>query len=129
MLIRPYKHSDYATIASWWEAFGEIGPQEGMMIEDGTFVLEIDEKLALSLTVFKTQSTIGYLEGYISDPELDKVARRKNGEELWNHCFNWARWQGIKVLICYNKPIFVERYEALGMTKSIGNLTSMFKTL
>ena len=127
-MIRPYKNSDYEMICSWWAMRYEYPPLQGMMIEDGTFIYEIKGKPAMSLTVYKTQSNIGYLEGYISNPEIE--TKKEYGQELWDHCFQWAKENGVKHLVCYtNQERLVERYTQLGMSPTINRLTALSKDL
>lgn len=128
-MIRPYNHSDFEMICSWWDSHNEPAPVIGMMIENGTFIYEHENKPILSLTVFLTQSTICYFEGYISSPEITKEVRNECGIELWNYCFDYAEKNNSKHVIAYtDKPSLVKRYEALGMHKSIDNLTALIRS-
>jgi rRNA processing protein Gar1 len=130
--IRPYKESDYEMIASWWSDHGEVGPRPGMMVEDGTFVLELGSTPVMSITVFLTQSKeVAYLEGLISAPYFTiKEARRIVGQELVNHAYAFAKSKGYKRVICYtDKPKLANRYQELGMSKSIGSIQALFREL
>lgn len=131
-MIRSYKNSDYEMICDWWDMQYEQAPLLGMMSENGTFIYEYNNNPLMSLTVFKTQTNIGYLEGYICDitAEVSVEKRHECGKELWNHCYQWAKENGIQHLVCYtDKESLVNRYENLGMTKVMNNLTSLFKNL
>ena len=128
--IRPYNHSDYNMICGWWNSHNEQSPLPGMMVENGTFIYEYDGIPVMSLTVFITQSSIGYIEGYISNPEIDPSYKKICGPDLWNHCFKWAQDNGVKHLLTYtNKFPLVKRYESFGMTKAIDNLTGLFRNV
>lgn len=129
-MIRPYRNSDFEMICNWWTSHNEPSPQLGMMVEDGTFIYEYNGQPILSLTVFITQSSIGYFEGYISNPEINKEIRNKCGEKLWKHCFEYAEKRNIKYLLAYtDKSPLVKRYESFGMTKCINNLTGLIRNL
>ena len=130
MNIRPYKEADYITICTWWIIKGEPHPALGMMVENGTFVVELGNTPVMSLTVFKTQGNIGYLEGYISSPALNKQDSNELGICLWNYCFDYAKNIGIEHLIVYtSKPKLVTRYESLGMIKDINGLTALYRSI
>jgi len=86
----------------------------------------------MSLTILKTQTNIGYIEGYICDVGVDitKEKRHECGKELWNHCYQWAKENGIQYLVCYaNYESLIERYVNLGMTRNTEYLTSLSKDL
>lgn len=129
--IRPYRHSDYEMIASWWTQHGEAGPLPGMMVEDGTFVVEVDQAPVMSLTCFLTQSKqIAYFEGYVAKPGISKKLSNECGRELWNHCFDYARERGYSNVICYTyREKLAKRYEELGMQRSTSGLHSLVRSL
>lgn len=130
MMIRHYRHSDFDVISSWWIAQGEPAPGVGMMIPDGTFVLEMNGEPIMSLTAFLTLSSIGYLEGYIAQPGLEKWLSNSGGRMLWDHCFEFLRQGNCKTVICYcDEESLVKRYEELGMTKVLDNVTCLAREL
>jgi hypothetical protein len=130
MLIREYTPSDFSIISSWWTDQKECSPVEGMMIEDGTFILESDNVPALSLTVFKTQSKeMAYLEGFIKNPVF-KRSLEKEAAALWEHCFQYAKNCGYKRLVCYCLvDKLVEKYKRFGMIQTTSNLNSFVRVL
>ncbi len=129
--IRPFRQEDFKNIANWWSSAGECPPLDGMMIEDGTFVLEIEGVAALSLTVFLTQSKeISYLEGFVKNPLFHEFNLNKYGQLLWDHCFKYASDKGYKRIICYcavEKLIGI--YSKFGMTLTCRNLSSLAKEI
>lgn len=128
MTIRPYRHDDYEVIRSWWTASGAIPPEPGMMIEDGTFVLEALGRAVMSLTVLLTQSCLAYFEGYIADPKFTRGKRA--GELLWSHCYDFARSRGAKQVILYAaKEKLVKRYQELGAVPALHGVTAMTRSL
>ena len=129
MHIRPYRHSDFKTIASWWTDRGDIAPHQGMLVEDGTFVLEDAVGPIMSQTILTTQSKdICILEFFCKNS--NRPVERGVEQVLWKHCFDWAKSQGYKYVVGYSKVerIF-PRLEAAGMTRSMGGLQSFFKEL
>lgn len=129
-MIRAYQDSDFEMICRWWASRGEIGPMPGMLIENGTFVLELSDKAVMSLTCYITLSSIAYIEGFIADPELPKEIRRELGHKLWDHCIKYAEENKAKHLLTYSgKDGLTKRYEQFGFTKSISNLTVLYRTL
>lgn len=129
--IRAYRNSDFDLISSWWDQHGEIGPIPGCMVEDGTFVLELDKQPVMSLTVYLTQSkAISYFEGYVSKPGLSKDIRNKAGNLIFNHAFQYAKSHGYQYMVGYcGKTRLTSRYQQLGFTPSISHLTSLFKEI
>ncbi len=128
MNIRPYEHADYELICSWWIESKEHAPERGMMVTDGTFVLECEGRAVMSLTVLLTQSTIAYFEGYIADPNFSRGARL--GALLWAYCYRFARSRGAKqVVIFAGKEKLVKRYQALGVTPVLSGLTALTRSL
>lgn len=129
--IRPYKESDFETIKTWWQQHNGIPPQPGMMIEDGTFVVEWSGEPVMTLTVFKTQSTeIAFFEGFCKHPYLPKELSYQFGSNLFEHCYEYLQKNGYKRAILYAEyEALVKRYEALGMTKALSGLTSMTRVL
>ena len=119
--IRPYRESDYEIICSWWREHKETPPLPGMMVEDGTFVVEVGGCPVMTMTVFTTQSKeISYFEGYCSEPGLEKKFRNTIGKSLWEHCYTYLRDRGYKrVLIFTEKHKLVKRYEELGMRQNV----------
>jgi hypothetical protein len=129
--IRPYKHSDYENIVSWWLSYNECPPVFGMMVEDGTFVLQLNNVPALSLTVFLTQSKeISYLEGFIKNPVFKDISLEDYDRLLWDHCFNYAKLRGYKriVALCEEPKLF-NKYKRLGMTEICSSLKSFTREL
>jgi hypothetical protein len=102
-----------------------------MMCEDGTFVVEYDGILIMTLTALMTQSKeIAYIEGYCAKPGLDKKLRREIGEILWNYGFNFLKAKGYKRAIAFtDKPALVKRYKDFGMHENISGLMSLGREL
>lgn len=125
--IRPYRENDFETIVSWWEAHHEVPPLPGMMIEDGTFVLEMNGEPIITLTAFKTQSKqISFLEGFCSKPGLDKKLRNELSRGLWRHVLNYLKEDGFKrVMIMAHREALAKRYQELGMQMGLHSVQTL----
>lgn len=125
--IRPYNHSDFSEIVSWWTHYGEPAPLEGMMTPNGSFVLELDGVSALTQTVLLTQSKeLCYLEGFCKNPEFRNVSLESYIAPLWDEVFNYAKARGYKRILGYCKvPSLEKKYERLGLVKA-GSQMSVF---
>lgn len=127
--IVEYQNTDFKTISSWWEQRGESLPSE-ILTEDGTFVLEIEGKAALCVTVLLTQvKGMAYLFAFVKNPEF-KESLEPYGKQLWSHCFDFAKKRGYQRLICFapNEKLS-EKYERFGMRKTMSNLSSFVRDL
>lgn len=117
-------------VAGWWLDACQPMPTPGMLVEDGTFILELDSVPALCLSVFLTQSKdIAWTAGYIKNPKF-KQSLEKEGAHLWTHCFNYAKEKGYNRVMCYslvNK--LTEKYKRFGMTQTCSNLSSFMRML
>lgn len=128
-LIRPYTHKDFEMIASWWTMQGESAPIFGMMVEDGTFVLEIDGIPALTQTVLLTQSKeLCYLEGFCKNPEFKKISLECYVPLLWDQVFSYAKNKGYKRILGYCKVDKLKnKYKRLGLIQVMDNLSGFTK--
>ena len=131
MYIRPYSHEDFEMITSWWEAAGECPPVRGMMVEDGTFIMTLDNIPALTVTVFLTQSKeMAYAEGFIKNPIFNHMELEDEAQHLANHAYAYARDRGYSRLIAYcNNKKLTEKYIRLGLQLSAENLFSVVRKL
>jgi hypothetical protein len=131
ILIRSFQDEDFELICSWWKAWNEVPPLPGMMISDGTFVLEYEDKPVMTLTAFKTQSKeIAYFEGYCRCPKLDTLVSNQLGVILWNHGYKYLKDNGFKRAIALTDKLALRnRYLELGMDWNLSNLYSLGKVL
>lgn len=129
--IRHYENSDFDEIHSWWLAHDECPPSRGMMIEDGTFIFELDGNPVMTITALTTQSKmISYLEGYCANPSLPKEKRNECGEILWDYALEYLRKKGFKrVNVLTDRMPLVERYQRLGMEFQMFGLQSLGREL
>lgn len=129
--MRHYRDSDFDEIVSWWDAYEQCPPLQGMMIEDGTFVLEREGVLLATLTVLYTQSKkISFLEGFCAKPGLDKEFRNILTQKLFNHACDHLRARGFsRVTILTEHEHLMNRYQEMGMEFQSVGLYSLGKGL
>jgi hypothetical protein len=129
--IRRYQHNDFEEICSWWREHGECPPLPGMMIEDGTIVMEHDGKPVMTLTILITLSNeIAYFEGYCAKPGIDKQLSNRCGKSLFEYGYEFLKLNGFKRAIIFtDKPALVERYKELGMDVNMKDLVSLGRVL
>lgn len=130
-LIRPYTHKDFAMIDKWWEISTNQHIFEGVMVEDGTFILEIKGVPALCLTTLLTQSKqMAYVSSYIKNPLFKGINLESYGHILWNHCFNYAKDKGYKRILCMAEfEQLKNKYERFGMKRTLNNIATFAKEL
>lgn len=124
--IRSYKNTEFEGISEWCKYFTSVSPLPNMLLENGTFVLEIENVSALCVTVLLTQSKdMAYIFNFIKNPLFDGVNLEEYGKVLWSHCFNWAKEQGYSQLICFSdNDKLTDKYQRFGMKKNLTGLTS-----
>lgn len=126
--LRHYKNDDFPMIASWWEKAGEPGPRETMMLEESSFIIEVDSVPAYSITVYMTNcKELAYLENFSRNPE---IKNKDAAQALLDYVCGWARIKGYKHLITFGyheklKTKFVE----YGFMKTLDNLSGFVKEL
>jgi len=127
--IKRYSHSDFENISSWWMESTGMRPTSNMMIEDGTFILTVNNIEALCLTVLLTQSKdMAYLFAFIKNPFFKNIDLEECGQVLWNHCFDYAKSKGYTQVLCFtDNEKLKEKYKRFGMTPTVNNLTGFIK--
>lgn len=130
-IIRNYKHSDFSLLDNWWKSYNEMGPIPEMMMEDTSFVLEINGVPALSITVYFTNcKEVAYIENFIGNPDLEGSLRKEASQCLLNHVYKFAKDKEYKRLVCFcYKDKLVKRYEELGVVRTLSGLHSFVKEL
>lgn len=79
MKVRKYNSTDYNTLCSWWEGYKHpIVPQK--MLSNCGYI--IDDKIACFL--YKTNSSLAWLEFMIGNPKLNKETRDESISMLVN---------------------------------------------
>lgn len=129
--IKPYKNSDFEQIVSWWNFYKECPPIEGMMIEDGTFILELNNTPAICVTVFLTQSKeICYFEGLIKNPMFKDNNLNEYVKLLVDHCSDYCKNKGYKRVVAFSSNSkLTNKYESFGFNRTLQNLTGLMREL
>lgn len=129
--IRAYQNSDFEDICRWWEVHDECPPLHGMMVEDGTFIAEVDGKKIMTLTALTTQSKeISFFKGFCASPDLDKKTSNEIANILWEHCIQYLKSKGCRRVIAtaiHKKIMF--RYQDLGMRVDMNGLYSLSRVI
>lgn len=130
-MIRPYRDDDFEMIKQWHLDHETDPPLPGMMVKDGTFVVEEEGVALMCVTALKTQSCeISYLEGFCSKPGMGVETRRALGALLAEHCYQYLSEAGFKRVVCLSPhPSLTRRYEELGFRSSMNGLESLMKEL
>lgn len=128
MNIRNYKNSDFTMLASWWTLSNVPCPLPGMMPEESTYILEKDNKALYSICLYLTNTKeLCYIENFIKNPEYKD---KECSHLLVNHIFKVAKDLGYKRVICLsNNEKLKIRYQQLGGTPTLSNITSLVKEL
>lgn len=130
-VIRPYTNADFNEICSWWEGHHETPPIYGMMVEDGTFVVEYQGERVMTVTALKTQSQeVAYLEGFCVKPQTDKKLSHEFSNILFDHACRYLKKAGYKrALIMTNKHRIMDRYIDLGMRRTLSGVFTLVREL
>lgn len=129
--IRNYKDSDYEMIKNWWNSQNEPVPTKDLIPLDSTFILEVDEQPIISISVFLT-NTLGicFLENFIADPLKKGDIRKECSSIIVNYALSFAKEMGYKRAVCLSyREKLKQRYEDLGMRRTVNNLTSFVREL
>jgi hypothetical protein len=129
--IVSYNNEYFETISQWWKDSCGTEPVEGMMIENGTFILMINKVPALCVTVLLTQSKqMAYIFGFVKNPLFKGINLEPYGKVLWDYCADFAKAHGYKRLLCFaDNPKLKEKYERFGFTKTLDNLSSFVREI
>ncbi len=131
MNIRLYKDSDLKIIKEWAKAHNEYIPESEYLPKDSTFILEIDNKPLVVMTVYLTNcKEIAYLENLMKDPEFVGSVKDEAVQMIFNHCENFTKEQGFKRLIALTsvEPLKT-KYQNLGYNKFLNNLSAFAKEI
>ena len=106
--IRNIKEEDYKYINKWWENRNLLAPKLTLLPENGLGGLIIEkEKPIAAAYIYLTNSTMGYIDHLISDPEYRSRDKYKLLEELIRNCSEHCRYLGFKVVwaMVHNKHL------------------------
>jgi hypothetical protein len=96
--IRRYNIEDYGQIASWLNGW-KIKPPAADTLSDIGYI--VDDTACGFL--YLTNSSVGLLEGFVSNPKSDKNDRDSAINWITLNLIDHARSEGVKVLKCETK--------------------------
>ena len=116
--IRPIKMEDYAKLVEWWKSYDHVEVPESHMLPDGGlggFAVEKENRLMAAGFLYLTNSSIGYVDYLISDPNYKGRDRFEMITWLIETCSEEAIRQGCRLtwaMTTYNG--IVKRCNELG---------------
>lgn len=129
--IRPYKSSDL-TMIQLWAIDQNMAPVWDISLpEDSTFVLEIDGVPALTACLYLMNSKQAcMIEHLVGNPEFKNKGRREAVTVLFKYLEDLAKSKGYTnvVLFSYEDKL-KDKYEALGYSRTLENVTTFSKVL
>lgn len=97
--IRNIKEEDYRYINKWWKNMHLPIPKPILLPENGLGGLIIEkEKPIAAAYIYLTNSTMGYIDYLISDPEYRSRDKYKLLEKLIRNCVEHCKSLGFKVV-------------------------------
>lgn len=126
--IRNYRQDDYEMLKSWWIEAEEVPPTKEL-IPSTTYILEDRGTPVMSLSLYTTNCTVlGFLEAFIKNPMY--YDSQVSSFKLVTHAENEAKKLGCEILVCMSfEPKLKERYQQLGYTNTVNNLSSFSKSI
>ena len=116
--IRPVIVEDYATLIKWWESYDHIEVPESHMLPNGGlggFVVEREGRLLAAGFLYFTNSSLGYVDYLISDPNYKGRDRFEIITSLIEACSEEALKQGCRLTWAMTSyKGIVKRCEKLG---------------
>lgn len=94
-MLRQFHESDYLTIASWMEQRGQLPIHKDMLSGTGLIV----DNVACGFLI-QTDSALGILEYFISNPYSDETKRREALNEITYALILTAKREEIRMLVC-----------------------------
>ena len=129
--IRNYKDSDYEMLKNWWNSQNQREPSKELIPNETTFILEVDNEPVVSISVFLTNVRgMCFLENFIGNPLKKGDVRKECSSIIVNYALKFAKELGYKRAVCFSyEEALKKRYQDLGMTKTLDNLSSFVKEL
>jgi hypothetical protein len=125
MNIRNYKSSDYSVISEWWKSHKWPVLPEHMLPKTGMI---IDNFCAGFL--YKTDSSIAWLEFIISNPSTKKEERADALDILIKGLVNRAKEDGFKTIFTsVEHPSLITKYKNNGFVIGDTNMTNLVRLI
>ena len=115
--VRQVTVDDYSIIDSWYKQYGESKPKSSILPLNGLggFVIEKDEKPIAVIYLYITNSSMGYFDFLISDPNYKEKDRFEIIMELFQYCTKVAIGAGCEcVFVTTAIPGVMEKMKELG---------------
>lgn len=131
MRVRNFQISDYPLLLSWWKIYDQGIPTLEMLPVKTTFVIEADNLMLASVTIYLTNSEqFAMIDNLIANPDIDEELRRESIHKLCLFVDSYVSDRGIKsILALSTKEKLTERYQAYGYLPTAFGLTSLIKKL
>ncbi len=129
--IRFYNNEDYEMLRGWWASSNRLGPQQNMMSESSSLILEIEDKPVLSITVYFTNASgVCFLENFVGNPDFKGPSRKEAAKLLVEFSYEFAKSMGYKNIVGFGTHEKLNKYyEELGMKPMTHNITSFVREL
>jgi hypothetical protein len=98
--IRPLQLEDYSTLVKWWESYDHIVTPESHMLPEGGlggFIVEKEGRPMAAGFLYLTNSTVGYVDYLVSDPNYKGKDRFEMITWLIEACSEEAIRQGCRI--------------------------------
>lgn len=129
IIIKKFDKTQYSMIKEWWNAYKEQAPELDVMPET-SYIMFIDNKPILSVSLFLTNGVIAWIDNYIGNPELKGSVRKECGHILLTYLEDVAKSAGKNRMFCMSmNEKTSKRYIELGFNKTCENITTFVKEI
>ena len=116
--IRPVRVEDYTNLIKWWKSYDHVEvpssdllPNQGL----GGLAIEKEGKMIAAAFVYLTNSTMGYIDFLVSDPDYKGKDKFKMLMMLMEECTALALHQGCRIVWAMtNYQIMADIAEKMG---------------
>lgn len=125
--IKQFKSENYPLIKQWWDLAKEQAPQIDM-IPETSYLMYLNDKPILSVSLFLTNSPLTWIDNYIGNPELKGSDRKTCGYILLNYLEQVSKAHGKDRMFCMSmNEKTSQRYIELGFIKTASNISTFLK--
>ena len=100
-IIRPIKVEDFTDLIKWWEHYEHVEVPESHLLPNhglGGLVVEKEGKVLIASFMYLTNSSMGYLDHLISDPDYKGKDKYQMIWDLQEACTKSLLRQGCKMI-------------------------------
>lgn len=129
--MRQYTTADYPMIESWWKASDMPVPPINAIPEATTFIVEMDNVPAISLSLVETNiSAYAYVDFFVGNPKITNPLRQFASTLLVDHIVDLSRTKGYERLIALSlKPKLTEYYTSFEFRPTFSGITCLMRDL